>query len=574
MAAAPPVKSVVLKTATPTPAQKQLATTQTRQTISAASGTWDPRQDPIVAPAAVAGFHVTRSGRLVGQNGQYARGISGPASAATGANQTRPAPGASPFGGGVSALTAGLKPGASSKPRLQVTVHPSGKIEVQHAAPAAAAPAATPTPTTPKIPASAKGGKYSLVNGRTDSNYNINGSGNGAPATSPSGAAAAPLYGGTSDQAQAAALVKAQLDPLIQQITNASNQRAAAGESAIAALTKQLQGSAAGYAPAASGAFNDAIGAQSVIDQALANRLGSATTGVQGDLATELARMASDPAASAAIASKIGTFGTGAANANFAKGAASLSALVGGKANAADYGAKLPEIATATGLDAGKQLEAQTNTSLADNLAKIAATQPGLVTTILGNLSNARAKQTALDQRQQTIDAATGRNAANDKFNHDAKTKQLNIETEKTLSQLYGHDSKGNLTLAGQKVLDAENKAQTAKAKGNLTNSQRAGIMDKIRKQADVFYYGVAPKLSNGQPVAGTGQAPVAYPLAVARLINTYGKAGITLKDITGLLNSYYQPGEGGRPVFTKAQQAANQVAIPNPFATLPGVTG
>lgn len=86
------------------------------------------------------------------------------------------------------------------------------------------------------------------------------------------------------------------------------------------------------------------------------------------------------------------------------------------------------------------------------------------------------------------------------------------------------------------------------------TPTQKAGWL----KMADNFYHGVAAKtrVVNGAlvPIPGTGSAPVTYPKAFAAL----RAVGATRAEALQVLNTLYQPGEGGRPkVTTRAQRAA-----------------
>lgn len=202
-------------------------------------------------------------------------------------------------------------------------------------------------------------------------------------------------------QARAAAQAAGTYGPQAAAIQAAIEARSRAGMSAIGGLTNQLGGLWQGVAPQTGQIYGQARADQGRVNTELANRLGSFGQGLQSELEGKLALQNAPANVTQEIAGGAGQTAQGVANANFASGSAGLEALLAQQAAAQAYGAKLPGIAGLSGLQAGRQLEAQLNQSLADQLGRAgadrASTQSQIYLHLLDQeLNKATARQTGL----------------------------------------------------------------------------------------------------------------------------------------------------------------------------------
>src|SRR5581483_9686912 len=156
--------------------------------------------------------------------------------------------------------------------------------------------------------------------------------------------------------------VSAAFDPVLKQTTAAYSQRGADQARAISGATDSLAALMAKYAPAARAAYTGAAAGQSAIDAELAATRQGQGAQAQAELAAKLAAIHADLA--------------GEAQATAGRGAANLSMLLGEGAHAADYGAKLPAIAGAVGLQAASQAQGQVTSDLHAALSELEAKRP------------------------------------------------------------------------------------------------------------------------------------------------------------------------------------------------------
>jgi hypothetical protein len=176
-----------------------------------------------------------------------------------------------------------------------------------------------------------------------------------------------------SDQqlrARALGLAQEQLGPILAQIQRAIEARSQAGQSAIRGYTQALGGLWQGAAPQTAAAYNQAIGQQSGVNSELANRLGSFGQNLGGELQGKLALQDAPQNLVGQVAGGATQTAQGVSNANFAKGAAETGRLVAESAHGQEYAAKQPGIVGLMGLQHSKQLEAQLNRELADQIAE------------------------------------------------------------------------------------------------------------------------------------------------------------------------------------------------------------
>src|SRR5581483_6533554 len=170
--------------------------------------------------------------------------------------------------------------------------------------------------------------------------------------------------------------VSAAFDPVLKQTTAAYSQRGADQARAISGATDSLATLMAKYAPAARAAYTGAAAGQSAIDAELAATRQGQGAQAQAELAAKLAAIHADPATAARIGGQFGGDLAGEAQATAGRGAANLSMLLGEGAHAADYGAKLPAIAGAVGLQAASQAQGQVTSDLHAALSELEAKRP------------------------------------------------------------------------------------------------------------------------------------------------------------------------------------------------------
>lgn len=124
-------------------------------------------------------------------------------------------------------------------------------------------------------------------------------------------------------------------------------------------------------------------------------------------------------------------------------------------------------------------------------------------------------------------------------------------------------DSRGRLVPKGYRYNQRGELVRSATAgksksgvtrKNGLTKSQYTNALEDARKLAPILYSGKANNAS-GRPLPPEQQvAPVeTYQQAVKRL----QEAGLNKNDAVRIANEYWEPGEAGRPMFTKKQIAA-----------------
>lgn len=169
------------------------------------------------------------------------------------------------------------------------------------------------------------------------------------------------------------------------------------------------------------------------------------------------------------------------------------------------------------------------------------------------------------------------------KVNAQNAATRLTLAQQKQISDMYGHDAAGNLTLPGQKAALAEYKATHPAAKGGFTKSQLAKIATTATTMADNFRHGKQVFMKDPSNPAGpmvTDTAKSIYsnpdyqsvlklmlaqniPLSIAqKALNLYwplGNAGQGHKDAQGNELPY------GRPYLSVQERQALGGAI-DPF--------
>lgn len=186
------------------------------------------------------------------------------------------------------------------------------------------------------------------------------------------------------------------LDPVVKQVTDLLNARINAEQNAVTGYSGELARLFGLYSGTAGKAFDSGIASTAAVNDALANRLAGVTTAAGNDLAAKLAAINADPGTAARISSDLAAAGKGAGNAGFALGSADLSTMLGRKANAQEYGAKLPGLAGLYGLNDTRAVQQRGTQDLASALTDIQGNAPSLVSSLLSQIQNYRSQQAQL----------------------------------------------------------------------------------------------------------------------------------------------------------------------------------
>lgn len=349
MAARPPIRSVVVKTPTPTPVQQRLSTAQA-QTARSARAQHILATDPQYGGAGDPWSHLRES---------LARPV------ATDARGFVKSP--------IADRTARLAPAKAATPRakkapIKVTVHPDGRVEVHH---------------TPLVSTSTA----SAVPVHTVSAHPVRPT-KAAPARTPAGVVSTAPVQTVEQQAQGL------LDPVKKAILDAINQRVTAEQGAITGYSKDLAGLMGSYGPASKAAYGNAEVGQAAVDAATGGTLAGQGQAGQAELAAKLAAIDADPATAARINATAGANTAGATGALAARGSSSLSDLISRGASARDYGAKLPGVAGLYGLQATKAAQSKATTDTANAVATLEGQYPSLVTSLKQNQQQQSANET------------------------------------------------------------------------------------------------------------------------------------------------------------------------------------
>lgn len=176
-------------------------------------------------------------------------------------------------------------------------------------------------------------------------------------------------------QQEARQTVQSQVDPIVAEITRSIGQQAKAGQQAIGGYTSTLADALGGYQGNVDQVYGRAQQSQAAVDAALRQSL----AGGGGMLADTLAQKLAQAGQDTAPADTVRQTGEGAANASLATGSANLGELLAQGAAASTYAAGLPDIARLGGLQASRNLGAQSQAQLADSLGTITSQVPSLI---------------------------------------------------------------------------------------------------------------------------------------------------------------------------------------------------
>jgi hypothetical protein len=194
--------------------------------------------------------------------------------------------------------------------------------------------------------------------------------------------------------------VRAQVDPIVSDITRRLNAAAAAGTRNIAGVTSELENRLAGYPAQVADIYGRARSSLESTDQQLADRL--ATSG-KADADALRARLTQAGLATEA-ADKLAAEGAGASAAGFARGSAELGQLTQQQAAGELYASKLPGLARLTGLQEIGQRRAQHQRDLSDQLGEVRSQVSGVAAGLLQD-SREREVNKAIALRTFGLDA-------------------------------------------------------------------------------------------------------------------------------------------------------------------------
>ena len=171
-------------------------------------------------------------------------------------------------------------------------------------------------------------------------------------------------------RARAMSMTNEQLGPILENIRRLYAERSAQGQAAIRGTTSALGNLFAQAAPQTAAAYGEATKSVNATNSELANRLGAFGQNLGAEVGGKLAAINAPAAVQSEIGGGAQQTAQGVANANFAIGAAEGNRLAAEGAHAGEYAAKLPGIAGLTGMQHARELEAQLNRQLQDDLAE------------------------------------------------------------------------------------------------------------------------------------------------------------------------------------------------------------
>lgn len=305
------------------------------------------------------------------------------------------------------------------------------------------------------------------------------------------GAGTAPVDPAAADTATAKNAINAILAPIIKQITDAENARAAAGQQAIGGYTSNAEDQLKGLdfqAP-----FNAAAGGENAINTALLARLTGEGSSLQNDLQGKIGAI--DPKLAASIGGAAGATANGAANAGLAQGDATTSELLSEGANAGAYGKKLPGITALAGAQDTSKLQGQTAADLKTQLDSITAKLPQMVQSQLASLTAGRNAQEKL-----RVGIALAENI-------DPYTGQLTQKGRDEIARIRVEQKNANTSAvrANNAQFNADRNAKLAKERIGISDKKLKIAVDKA--QADLKQKGKLHGLSQNEYQTKQSQA-------------------------------------------------------------------
>lgn len=377
---------------------------------------------------------------------------------------------------------------------------------------------------------------------------------------------------------------QAELDPVIAALTQAANDRAARAEAAITGLTDAYAHDIAGVDYGAP--YQGAEQQQAAVDAALRQALTGGGADLAAGLTGRLSRLAGTSAAPAVdqAAAGLASQGASAGTTRLASGSASLGDLIAQEASAREFGTKMPGIAKLSGLQGVKQAEGNAQSEIASGTAQVESQLPSLTEKIKSDRLAAKAAKTdaqyksaelALARDKAAAEIAQG-NARIGIARENAATSAFRAQTSAAHDAALERMAEANYGLSAERLQLAQQKAMQVRKSGGLTAGEIATMRQKAAGDLQTYYHGVAAKYelgADGQRVLVSGTGPGSaktYQEAIKSLMLAYPALGP--KQVIGMANKLYKPGEGGRP--RNSSKVFNALTVGGMFKKTPGPLG
>lgn len=195
-------------------------------------------------------------------------------------------------------------------------------------------------------------------------------------------------------QQRAGADVRAQVDPIIAELTRSIGAHTKAGLGAISGYSNEQARRLQPYEAKAADIYGDAQKSTASVNDALLQTLTGQGQQLSSELAGKLGAINAPGAQQSQIAGDAAQTGLGAGNAAYGIGSAALNELISQGASARNYAAKLPGIARAQGAQDIRDLTGSSSRLLADEIGKVSSGVPAAVAeTVKGYRGNELDKQ-------------------------------------------------------------------------------------------------------------------------------------------------------------------------------------
>lgn len=181
-------------------------------------------------------------------------------------------------------------------------------------------------------------------------------------------------------QREARAAAKAQIDPIVAELTRSTNARAAAGSKNITGVTQALQNQLYGAEGRTAAIYQDSQRQLDAVNQQVQGQVSAAG---QSGAAALAARLALGGQQQLGLGEKLAAEGQGATAATAAYGGNASAQLIQSGAASRNFAATLPGLAGLSGLQGVREMEARKQQELAEGVAEIRAKIPGLVSQLV-----------------------------------------------------------------------------------------------------------------------------------------------------------------------------------------------
>lgn len=343
--------------------------------------------------------------------------------------------------------------------------------------------------------------------------------------------------------------VAAAYDPVLQQIKDAYNQMIQSTGAQYNAGSKQLADLYGQYGPRVQQAYSQAGQGLAAVQGMLAATQQGQGVSAASDLARQLQGI--DASTAGRVSGNFGQNLQGEALANATAGGNNLAALLAEGAHAGQYGAILPGVGGQIGFQGLQQALGTLNANQKDELAKLAAEEPGAVQTALGNIQSNKYKQQALNNenfyKQQVLNNTQKKtNASIAQGNQRVTIAQQNANTAATRANTAAAQGWKKIGISQQRLALDQQKATKIRKSGGLSAGALASIQSHAEKDAEQFYHGVAAHTRADGSVITPATSALTYGKAYHTLLERYPALGP--KSAIQILDNLYAPGEGGRP--------------------------